>query len=545
MDYRNAAECLNLLQRLPPISNVDERHAALSIMVVGMLEALPPPNQHLEVLEAARPLIASVQAEFARRYTMHPLPPDSLENEILLRVDTLWRNLARSYARIIRHDAHDGTLDDQRALLFQRRVFYAGQAVIEYFRAHRAVQEGLWAELHESHAAAEDAGITRVRVSDPLNEVWKAQSTLEAYAAVLLVDLANPYGRTERELNWICRWAQRFAPYCDLGVDGEVQKPNIYGLDPGADHGLRPIGLLAQSVRLHRFDGSKLAGQIQAVLAQFKQGVKPAALGLGEDCGVEPCSRLLLSLYRPWGLASAGRRFPRRGSRGAVELSGDWLAIGFHIDGKVFEQPRLYGRTPGLNTDLSLLTFGERVPLAETPAQAMQRRQREAEQLGFVCERWEVLDQSVSGFRLQRRPRAERLEHHQLVGIRPQDGERFLLAHVSWLMYRADGILEVGVHILTGVPALVTVRTVGLRSGRAPFQQGFALPATPALKTEATLVLPAGWFHPQGIIEVHQDGALRQLRMLQLVQKGTNFDQVSFEALPPSAAPGARAESAR
>lgn len=534
MDYRNAAECLNLLERLHP-ANVEETHAALSIMVVGMLEALPPPNQHLEVLEAARGKIAHVQAELARRYTAQPLPPDSLENETLLRVVTLWRNLTRSYARITRHDAHDGTLDDQRALLFQRRVHYAGQAVVEYFRAHRALPTGLWAELHECYAAADEAGITRVRVADALSEVWKAQSVVEAYAAVLLVDLANPYGRTERELNWICRWAQRFAPYCTLGPDAENQKPTAYGVDFGADHGLRPLGLLTQSPRLHRFDGSKLAGQIQAVLAQFKQGVKPASLGLGDDCPVDASARLLLSLYRPWGLAAAGRRFPRRNTKGTVELCGDWLAIGFHVSGKVFEQPRVYMQTHSLKSDISLLTFGERAPVAENPAQLAQHRQRQAEQLGFVCAQWTLLDQSVGGFRLQQASRAERLEHHQLVGLRPQDGDRFLLGHVSWLMFRADGVLEVGVHVLAGVPSLMAVRPVALQNGRAPFHQGFLLPATPALKTEASLVLPSGWFHPSGIVELHEDGHSTQVRMRQLLLKGTNFDQVSFEPVSPSA----------
>lgn len=544
MDYRNAAECLNLLQRLHP-ANLDETHAALSIMVVGMLEALPPPNQHLEVLEAARPLIGQVQTEFARHYAAQPLPPDSLENEILLRVVTLWRNLARSYARIAHHDARDGTLDDQRALLFQRRQHYAGQAVIEYFRAHRALPPGQWAEVHECFAAADEAGFARTRVADPLNEIWKAQSTLEAYIAVLLVDLANPFGRSERELAWICRWAQRFAPYCTLGVDNEPQKPTMYGVDVGADHGLRPLGLLAQSTRLHRFDGSKLADQIRAVLTQFKQGIQPVSLGLGNDCTVDAASRLLLSLYRPWGLASAGRRFPRRGSRGLVELSGDWLAIGFHINGKVFAQPRLYSQTYGSTSDINTITFGERAQMVEDPLRRARQRQREAEELGFVCERWEVLDQSVGGFRLQQQPRGERLEHHQLVGLRPQDGDRFLLGDVSWLMFRADGTLEAGVHLLTGVPTLVAVRPVSLNTGRAPFHQGFLLPATESLKIPASLVLPAGWHHPSAVVEIHRDGNSIQVRLDQLLLRGANFDQVSFEQLASSAGSGAPAGSAR
>lgn len=542
MDYRNAAECLNLLQRLHPV-NVEETHAALSVMVAGMLEALPPPNQHLEVLEAARGLITFVQAELARRYTAHPLPPDSLENETLVRVVTLWHNLARSYARIARHDAHGGTLEDQRPLLFQRRIHCAGQALMEYFRAHRALPAGHWAEVHESYAAAESAGQARIRVPDPLNHVWKAQSALEAYIAVLLVELGNPYGRTERELGWICRWAQRFATYCDLEPAADSTRPTIYGLDLAADHGLRPFGLLAHSARICRFDGSRLAGQIQAVLAQFRQGLKPAALGLGEDCPADASARLLLSLYRPWGLASSGRRYPRRGTRGEIELSGDWLAIGFHIAGKPFEQPKAYTVPHSLNSDMALLTFGERAETAHDEARTDAERRHEAEKLGFVCEHWEVLDQSVGGFRIQQRPRAERLEHHQLVGLRPQDGNRFLLGQISWLMFRSDGMLEAGIHVLPGLPTLVAVRLMTLHSGRTPFQQGFLLPANPALKSASSLVVPGGWFHPEGMVEISHGGRSSQLRMKKLVLKGTNFDQITFEFPPPAA--GAPAENAR
>ncbi|NMG34185.1 hypothetical protein GRF61_06975 [Azoarcus sp. TTM-91] len=536
MDYRNPAECLNLLHSLRP-EKPEETQVALAAIVSGLLASFPAPNQHLEVLEAARSLAAAVQVELSRCYTAHPLPPDSLENEILERVASLWRNLSRSYGRIARADAQEGTLDDQRALLAQRRTYYAGQALLEFFRAHRAVPTGYWAEVHECLADAERAGVARVRVADPLNDVWKAQSPMEAHVAILLTDLANPYGRGERQLAWACRWAQRFAPYCTLDTDIDAPKPTAYGLDLNADHGLRPLGLQSPSPSLRRFDGSKLASQIQAVLTQFKQGVQPASLGLGDDCPLDACSRLLLSLYRPWGLAAAGRRFPRRGSQGGLDICSDWLAIGFHVHGGVFEQPRAstYTVGSGIRKDISLLTFGERAPAASDAGFSESRRQREAEKLGFVCERWEVLDQSVGGFRIQQRPRAERLEHHQLVGLRPQDGDCFLLGHISWLMFRADGCLEAGVHVLTGVPRVVAARPLALHAGlRDPYLQAFMLPATPALRTGASIVLSAGWFQPSRVLEVHnaETGENEQIRLGKLLLRGTNFDQASFEKLP-------------
>lgn len=534
MDYRNPAECLSLLQNAR-ISKTDDTHALLSKIVRGLLDALPAPNQHLEVLETARPIIARVQADMSSRYADHPLPPDSEENGTLLNVVDLWHNLARSYARIARHDAQMGTLEDQHALLAQRRVHCAGKMLMEYFCAHRAVPEGLWAEVHESFAAAENANVARARVSDPLNALWKAQSAMEAYIAVLLVDLANPYGRSGHELNWILRWAQRFAPYCNLAPEVEGLKPTLYGLDLGADHGLRPLGLLSKTVRLRSFDGNKLAGQIRAVFNQLKQGVTPASLGLGDDCSVEACARLLVSLYRPWGLASAGRRFPRRGSRGTLELCGDWLAIGFHVQGRLFEQPRSYGTGHSFKSDMNLLTFGERAPEVADAAR-QKARQVDAERLGLLCEHWELLDQSVGGFRLQQRPHAERLVHHQLVGIKPPDGEYFLLGQLSWLMYRESGLLEIGVYVLPGIPRVIAARPVALRPGqREPYQQAFLIPANKGLKIDSSIVLPAGWYRQNRVIEVFSDGQTTQLRLTRDLIKGSNFEQTTFDAIAPEA----------
>ncbi|HHW63905.1 MAG TPA: hypothetical protein GX403_08145 [Rhodocyclaceae bacterium] len=526
MDYDQPAACLDALQRLHPIDYA-RTHETLSRIVQGLLASRPAPNQHLEVLEAARDTLNFAQGEMARAYTAHPLPPSREAERVFDKVVGLWQAMARSYAAIAEADAREGTLEDQRALLAQRRICYEGLALMEYFRSHRALPVGMWRAVHRSYQDAVREGLARVRVADTLNEVWRAQSPHEAYVAVLLVELANPYGRSERELNWVMRWAQRFAPYCALDTNVEGQKPGAYGVDTDSDCSLRPLGLLARTPGLLRFDGSTLAIQIQAVLAQFKRGVKPAALGLGEDCSASVSARLLLSLYRPWGLASSGRRFPRRARGGRVELTGDWLAIGFALNGELFQQPRASATPRGrLSDDMSLLTFGERVPrVTETKPAAPAR----AHPLAFESEQWEVLDQSVSGFRLQRPSDGVRLEHHQLIGIRPLDADQLLIADLSWLMYRSEGMLEVGVNVLPGVPRVVSVRPQAQTDGREPFHQAFLLPPSPALKSDGSLVLPPMWFRPGRLVELREGDAVREVCLRKLLLRGTNFDQCSFE----------------
>jgi hypothetical protein len=537
MDYRNPAQCLGLLQNLPTDDPV-ERFAVLAEIVAGLLKACPPPNQHLEVLEMARPLIDKTRAKLPGLDGDEPLPPDSQHNTLLLEVISLWRNFSRSYALITEQDTHFNTLEDQHALLAQRRVYYAGKIVSEYYRAHRTLPAGLWAEVHGSFNAAEQNKIHQIRISDPLNTVWKAQSALEAYITVLLLDLANPFSRSGLEWTWISRWAERFAPYCTLDPNIEGRKPTTYGLDPASDHGLRPLGLLPRESAPRYFDCNKLASQIQSVFAQFKQGVSPSSLGLGDDCGVDACARILLSLYRPWGLAASGRRFPRRGSTGEIELCSEWLTIGFYVQGKLFEQPRRntlrMSNNPGsyLRNDQTVNIHVEHA--ASTEAEKNGKRNfnhqhLEAERLGLDCERWELLDQSVGGFRLQQRPHVERFAHHQLVGLRPPNGEYFLLGQVSWLMFRTDGLLEAGIHVLSGLPQVIAARqhveTEGLRE---PYSQAFRIDANEVLQISASLILPEGWYKTNGIIETFEGGQERQLRMTQLLLKGPNFEQIGF-----------------
>lgn len=533
MDYRNPAACIDLLRRLRQ-TNVDETHAELTRMVTTLRSYPPAPNQHLEVLEAARPAIVHAQAELGKSYAAHPLPPESRENLVMESVVSLWRELARSYTRIILADTVNGSLAENMPLLFQRQLFSLGQVILEYFRARRALPAGAWTDLHAAFAAAERHDVARSRVGDPLNEVWRAQSSAECYVSLLLTDLANPYGRTQRELTWIVRWAQRFAPYCALKRKTEDSNdvPLRYGVDLATDHGVRPIGVLKAGESLRHFDGTRLASHIQAVVSQLKQGVSPGSLGLGEDCPALAGGRLLVMLYRPWGLASAGRKFSRRGAQGALELISDWNAIAFHIEGRPFAPPS--SRTiSNLRTDMSMLTFGERAP--EAPL-SVEKIREEGARLGLAGAMWEVLDQSVGGFRLRCRPVGQRLDHHQLVGIRPPDGDAVLLAKVSWLMYRPDGMLEAGVSVLPGVPSVAAARTLSARaSTHDPYQACFSLPAVPALKAEASVVLPGGWFQPERVVELHTD-RLTQVRLSSLMSNGSNFDQVVVKPLrqPPA-----------
>lgn len=528
-DFADPDGCLAWLDSLNP-TNVVESHAGLSEMLSTLLEAPPTPLSHLEILEKARATIEFVQTESAQRYASQPLPPSSQEDETLRIVLNMWQLILRSYTRIAQRSALDPLFTDRKPMLAQRRIHYHGATILEYYRARREAPHGIWAELHRLYAAAEDWNIATVRVAEPLNETWRAQSCAEAYLAVLLVEAANPYGRTPREFAWILRWAQRFAPHCSLHKDIDQAARSSYAVDLAQDGALRPLGNAESTPSMRRVDGQRLAAHIQAIIAQFKRGGSPVTLGLGDDCVQPACARLLVSLYRPWGLASAGRRFPRRDTRGTVQIATDLASIAYYVADKPFTQPPEV-RAGTFRDMQSLYTIGEQVEKAEPSDTEIYSR---AARLGMVLEHWNIANQSVSGFRIVRDNPGSRVDHRQLIGLRPADGESFLLAEISWLMYRSDGRLFAGLSLMPGLPQVVGARIqTPPRSGlHENYQQAFLLPPIDVLKAEPTIIVPPNWYAAERILDIRgEEEKGFRIRMLSLISRGTNFDRVSFERM--------------
>lgn len=527
IDFNQASLCLEFLQRVNA-TNVEHAMSALLELLEGMAVASPEPAAHLQVLEEARQTLDFVLGEAAKRYASRPLPPLSAEDEVLQKVTRLWSIMATNYGFIAQRASSSANpaLGEQRTLLIQRRIQYHTLCMNEYFRARREMPVGLWQDLHSQYLAAARAGVADVRVPDVLNETWGAQSTKECYVAALLIDAASPYSRTPREFAWLVRWAQRFAPYCALQEGfSEQDKNSTFVLDTESDCGLRPAGPAAAGSHLCSLNTAKLATHIQAVVNQLKKGVSAASLGLGDDCVQPACARLLVSLYRPWGLASSGRRFPRHRASQQAHVCIDPVASAFFITGKEFEQdgrPRIMDFT---RTE-AMLTLGELVDSGDLTEDKMDAR---AIQLGYSLETWDIIDQSVAGFKMVRQEGNSRVEHRQLIGLRIPHGERLLLAEISWLQYRHDGSLSAGISVLPSPPSVIAVRIVGNERGiKDQYRLGFIIPPVPALKTESSLLIPAGWFQSDRRISVQMDGVNWQARLDKLVSRGANFDRVSF-----------------
>lgn len=510
-----------ILSRLP-LANTQQAALEINQFLDSLLQAPPPAEVYLQLLEQTRISLCFIEEELARQYTNKALPLGESEECCFQQVVATWLKAARAYAHCAQLQGSDSGDDaaERLALILHRCIYYTGMAIIEHHRARRQLPAGLWLDLHGFYASAEEWGVATAAVPDSLDPLGRSTHCTAAVVGLLLVELAGPYSLTIRELGLVRRWASNWAPLVSMhpAVPGDALPPSV--VDLMRDSGLSASGDCLQTENLRRLDTARLAMQLNQARQQLQERVAPAQLGLGEDCTAAQCQRLLTRLARPWSLLRATRRFRRHSATGMSKVCGGFAAMHYYISGKEFNQPenaRFYSRQ---EFD-SMFAFRHGLD----PTQQLEVRQA---QLGFTVDEWEVLDQSANGFRLLRSTAGRRLSPEQLLSICPHDGSAHLLAQVVWLMQEQGGGLIAGVAALPGKPEAVAARPLSQTAGHAePYSRAFMLPAVPAMGTAPSLVVPRGWYYPERLLEVYTDRVWR-VKLHRLVADGVDFERVSF-----------------
>lgn len=519
VNTRDARSCKEIVASLP-LTNVSTAHGILRALLDAVKKAPPPPTDYLSVLEHAREPLAFLQEAMAARYAAKPLPAGAEETSAFERTVGLWRLMANGYAQVAQIGGGEADIQKQLGLICERCIHYSGRMVVEYYRAHRALAEGVWLELHGYQDTADDWGLAGETVAEPLGIAAKATTPTGTYGAVLLIGLANPYGRTAKELAWISRWAELLAPQTAIRRPDEEAGKRGYGIDLMRDQGPLPVENMTATASARLFDTSQVGERVQQLLARLKAGETPAALGLGEDCPPAYAARLLRQIYRPWALAAMPRRFERSHATGIIAASYGLESIYYHVTGGDFIQPE-HARSYSRADVEKLWTFRNQLD----PTQPLQMH---AAELSFALDTWDIADRSPNGFRVFRSAAGPRVEHGQLLAFKQPDSKEFHLGLISWLVQERDGRLQAGVNVLPGPARGIAVRPSGVAVSRSEkYLRAFFIPAVASIKEPVSVIIPPGWYQPGRIVEVFTDRSV-MVRLDELLGRGPNFDRCSF-----------------
>jgi len=493
-----------------------DRACAAFIGLLDQLEDAPPSALVCaQIMERLRKPMRVALEEQSRRYAGKPLPLAPAEASAFLRSRDLWLAQIRAWRRLMRTGWNKPALAPVRYRLALRTLECIAGLIMEYLAARQCVSAEHWCWLHQAYefVEKEDMAETEIANEDNANSL----TCMAIYMRVLLLQLANPAALSQREFEWSRRWSARWAGKARLwrsAADG-----GGLAVDFASDAGAQWVAAGTPGGALRFIDCEELRRSIRSRIRKLEAGATPEELHLGKDCPPFAARELLNTLLQCWSDAPKVRQFPRRASSGQIELVASFADIHRAIAGTTFDNdvsPWNYTRQQV-----------EQIHLFHKIATALATQKCEVK-----AERWETLDESANGFRLQRSGAGARLAHRQLVALRPRGAGQYILCDVRWL--NQNGVesdrLEMGAKAMPGLPQACALRGAsGVPGNGGTWTQAFVLPLSKGLAPN--LVVPIGWYQHGRELDLKLQDEQFRVRLDEVIERGNDYQRVSFTAI--------------
>ncbi|GAA5787084.1 hypothetical protein GCM10007860_22360 [Chitiniphilus shinanonensis] len=514
-DARSAKSWMQLL----PLINAPVAHNELTEALTLLNNSGITPYESLKILELFREGIHMVQTALTERFLGRAVPFGQDEQNAWQQVVGMWALLRDAYARCW-HAALDGQADavDHHALAAERTLRYQCLVMREHLLAYKPVPPEQWQALYGYYTLADKAGVAEKPAKDSMLKVAGVAAPENVFVHTLLLAGASPYHFTARQILWLDERLPAFAQRAPLEREaralpgrGSLQ---IDFASPSAPRRIEPR-LSGDTVR--EIDTYQLAQALSRRIKLLRNGENPEKLGLGEQFPSSAVESLLTDLYRTWCEQPTERIHPRADGNRTIDvifgLSRQHLAVGKgsfalptdgpqELAGDDLVRMQLFGRTQTLQT----ATASAELAPHET---------------------WWLRNESPQGMQLSRKATpGHRVALQQLLAV--SIANRYYVGTVRWLQQEGDQIV-IGVRLLPGQPHSAAVRPVDLvHAGRRGWTEGLALPATPTLRSPASLILPVGWFRPGRLVEWWDGESTRKLRLESALERGVDYERVHY-----------------
>lgn len=524
LQFTDAAVCARWVAALP-ITNVQLAQQRLAEQMTALATAQIPALERLKILEALKETLMFTQAEIAKRYIGKPLPLDKSDDLIWDNVAALWKNTGANYRQCLEAcRAGDLAIAPHAALVTLRCLRMTALCQFEHYMVYREPDNETWREFHGLYAFAEERGLARARVQDVFAKHDADSSCSEVYVHGLMAELANPYALSVRQIAFLRRWLDTWAPL--IGIANQPVAGSQIPQLAADTAGEAPPGLAAQfgtqpgvQPAVRYLELEQLSTTLRQTINLLKQGQTPGHLGLGDDARQPGCENLIMLLYLQWCRAGALRTDERGSAQDSVEvcfgLSGSFELMGG--DNRTHKEIEFNARD---KWEADNLGFSMR--LSNTARQAAIKK----------SEAWEILNNSASGFMcMLREPTGlMRMSHNQLLAVRLGE-DNIRAGTVQWIRIKPSGECVCGVRLFPGVPRPIKVRPANLNPGlKQALEPAVIVAEAPMPKTPMTILLPAGWFQAGRHIDT-QGETTRTVKLLTLMERGADFDRCTVVAV--------------
>lgn len=504
--------CEQWLGRAPLADSREACRAFLELF--DEIEDAPPPlTTYAAILERLRAPLRDALDEHMRRFAGKPVPLGHVEAAAFRQSCDVWLALLRAWRRLLRSAINQPLAigSKPRALCARRSLEACAGLLDAHFAAHRVAEADLWLWLHEGYAAAAPFD------PDPASDaVSSGDTAIASYASALLIAIARPEALSAREYAFVRHCASRFGGKLAIRREIPASTGSGYAIDDECDG--PPQWLPAEAGGL-RLDMRAIARSLKWRLRQLAAGIEPSRLGLPPESGIDFATAMLNRLVRAWTHDAPGqRRFPRRAGNTdaecAVGLANIHRVMTVDTDGALPDDaPRSWNYSRGAAEQIHVFQRSLEAAIRTPPS---------------VIERWKMLDESASGFRLRREGPGSRLALNQLVALRPHGARRFILANLRWAQAQSEAAVVVaGLLALPGLAQPCLVRSAAEEPALSdPWSAAFLLPV--ATGFPACLVLPAGRWDTGRMLELRLDGESCKVMISELIEHGHDYDRARF-----------------
>jgi len=521
--FKDAESCAQWLGQLQ-LTNLQLAHSML-LTQINELNRYPMRGlERLHTLELLRETVGFVQDDYAKKLIAKPLPLNENELLVFVAIVQLWQAMVLGYQRCLQACiAGDAQLERHGALLCQRCLLYSGYEIFEHLRTGYEFEPGLWQQLHELYAFAEENDWHGLKVNDPLNTKHPHSNCRSIYIKNLLACYAHPAELARSQLllldTWLTQWSSALTVERSYTLSKGDAQP--LAVDLNSSHGLQPVKQIARTDSTRYLAMVPLSKLLRVKIILLQQGQTPQQVGLCEHCNSHDCIELLTFLHQTWCEDINARFGERHPVAQNAQLCYKHEAIYAHLSGNFFKQPKR-DITLGSTARKQIETFGRVL---------QDRVSDEQVEKHFPLEVWKFDNESILGARLTRSDMfGERLSRNQLTCLRPGDAETFMLGATAWMNMTRVGQLQIGVRYFPGIPEAVSISATGVnKTVSDKYVPAFLLPAIAALKIPASLIIPHGWFQPGRVVEItHQNAEKQNAKMSLRVEHGIDYERVGF-----------------
>ncbi len=486
-----------------PVGNVQEAGRMLLDALSTLNRIKLEPEERVKLLQEYQNSLDMLTGAFESAYASPGLPMKESARQAAQLALNLWCEIALGWKLALMDKVEKKftffTSSKMLPVLLQAVMYSFWRVYQVCSRLFQPMPSGMWAEIHQVFRyAAENRFLDERKTDNPKEKSARPLATL--YKQILLLALADPQRFSGAELDKIIEIIDGYAMYAHFQPVSKLNSSAGFFLveleldQPPHFVGNRSLEQLpGQSILI---DTIELAKKLHKAELNVEAKVPLA----NDRQKVQMWLEILRRVIRQWSI-SPQRLYQRIPAQSLVEV-----ALGFQAT------------VQQLNDGLPLS--------ADNTADV-------AEQLAAIgdLERrvmpWQVVNESPGGYAILARDLPTELaKPGEVVAIRANGGQSWMVASIRWLQQRHDGATEMGLQVMSAKAQPVLMRP--MQSG-AVNQVAIVLPAIAVLQQAQRIIAIKGSYTPlREFMLLTAEGVSIKIRSAKLIEQQMGYDLFEY-----------------